>query len=239
MQSAFLGTVSHELRTPLTAIDGFARLLASPDLELSDDQQHDFLQRIIRNSQGLAILIEELLEYSRLDRGTFGLEAVDGDLLEMTRHVVDQLGIVIESHTVVVDGTPTPVHVDPSAITRIVTNLLTNAVRYSPDGTRVSVTVEPSTDAGWAVLTVDDEGPGVRPTDRRLVFERFWRGEQTDQAGTGIGLAVVGDLCALAGGRAEVTDAPDGGARFVVTLPVRSDAGANGTLVDGTLQRDV
>ena len=104
-------------------------------------------------------------------------------------------------------------------------------MRYSPDGSRVVVQVEAEAEGQHARLLVDDEGPGIPPDEWPQVFERFWRGEharKVEHSGTGIGLAVVADLCAMSNGSIEVCDAPTGGARFVVTLPATETAGEAG-----------
>lgn len=226
MQASFLGTISHELRTPLTAIEGFARLLIDQRSNFDEERQKEFIERIIRNSSNLRSLIEELLQFSQLERGNVVLEPERLDLFTLAEDVASQLGVVVETHEIEVEGRSAPVTVDRSSVTRVITNLLTNAVRYSPEGSRVRVTVEPSADGEAALLMVDDEGPGVAPEERERVFDRFWRGEQAQrmrQAGSGVGLAVVRELCEMAGGHVEVTDAPTGGARFVVELPATDD----------------
>ena len=105
MQAAFLSTVSHELRTPLTAIEGFARLLFDNSEHFGPEQQKEFVDRILRNSSNLGSLIEELIQFSRLERGAQRLEPATMDLLAVTTDAVAQLGIVVVgSHTIEVQG---------------------------------------------------------------------------------------------------------------------------------------
>ncbi len=222
MKSRFLETISHELNTPMTAISGFARLLqTSPSLDDVTAQQ--FIGRIVANVDGLNALIGEVLDFSRLERSTVSLEPETGELLAMAHSLVSQLGDVVASHPVEVVGSPTPVYVDAHALARILTNLLTNAVRYTPEGTPVRITVQPDAN-GDAVLVVDDSGPGIPEDEFPRLFDRFWRGQaavDTRAQGSGIGLAVVAELCLLSGGTIEPGRSPGGGARFTVTLPGR------------------
>jgi two-component system, OmpR family, sensor kinase len=129
-------------------------------------------------------------------------------------------GFEDESHPVSVDGADVVVDVDAPKVERIVDNLLRNAGKHTPAGTPIRVAV--SAEDGGAVLSVEDEGPGVPPELRRRVFEPFAQGQSVREVaspGTGIGLALVSKLAEIHGGRAWVEDPPTGGARFVVTLP--------------------
>ena len=222
LKGVFISTVSHELNTPLAAITGFTMILTQQWESLSDDQRVQALERIDRNTRLLGGLISEVLDFSRLERGHSRLRTDPVDVGRLVTGVVDQLGVVLARHRVsvtvdedaIVDG-------DTDALTRVVTNLLTNAAKFSPDGTTIHVTV--GADDGVATVTVDDEGPGIRPDERDLIFEPFYR--SSDDAvlsppGTGIGLAVVKDLTEQMGGSVAVDlDAPDG-ARFRVRLPL-------------------
>lgn len=218
MKTTFLSTVSHELRTPLTAIRGFSNLLlrtphAAGELEM--------IERIAANAESLRALIDEVLDFSRLARQSLEVDGEDGDLRELVEDVVDGMRPLLEDHDVRIDGDAhVGVHVDPSALQRILANLLTNATRYAPDGSVVAIGVR-SVD-GVAELVVDDEGPGIPAEDRAHVFETFWRGEAaraTSVQGTGVGLAVVAQLVTLSGGSVCAEDSPAGGARLRVRLP--------------------
>jgi PAS domain S-box-containing protein len=222
-KTAFLRTVSHELRTPLTAIAGFTDLLETSWDTFDDATRREFLRRIGRNAVGLHALIEEILAFSRLERGKVTVDPGPMDLAATVRSVVQQLDPVLGSHHVVVD---TPEHVsvfsDDQTVGRILTNVLVNAARYSPVGTTITVTV---TAEDPALVTIDDQGPGIPEDERRLVFEQFWRGNHSHvirQTGTGIGLAVVAQLTRLLGGDVRAAEAPGGGARIELALPVRS-----------------
>lgn len=217
MREQFVRTVTHELRTPLVVITGFTDALA--DDTLTPAQRADYLERLRRNAGTLHRLIEEVLLFGEYDQADRAPERID-----VCRHVpqlVEQLEPILRSHEVeiVCDGAA-PALVDGHALDRIVTNLLTNAVRYAPAGTTITVTVERQED--WIELAVADEGPGVAVDERELVFEPFYRGTGTatlQHRGSGIGLAVVRQLVERAGGSVDVRDTDTGGACFVVTIP--------------------
>lgn len=222
LKGVFIGTVSHELNTPLTAITGFTQLLAHGWDSFSDEKRLEMLQRIDRNSRMLGGLISEVLDFSRLDRGHTRLRAEPVDVGSLVSGVVDQLGVVLARHpvtvsvdeTVVVDG-------DADAVTRVVTNLLTNAAKFSPDGSRIHVMVAAEDSIG--TITIDDEGPGISADERDLIFEPFYRGQGDaviGQPGTGVGLAVVKNLTEQMGGSISVDGSPNNGARFMMTLPL-------------------
>jgi signal transduction histidine kinase len=228
LKDAFLGTVSHELRTSVTAVGGFTDLLVHQWDVLSEDARRDFAARVGRNAMSLRALVDQLLDFARLERGSLRVAPVEGDLAAMARAAVDQLSVLLPSHELVVaTGEPVPVMADASVVERVLSNLLSNAAKYAPATTTVTVEVRSAGD--HAELAVSDQGPGIPNEERPLVFTRFYRGE-SDVAratrGAGIGLAVVKELVERSGGWVRVEDAEGGGARFVVRFPVPSPAAA-------------
>jgi signal transduction histidine kinase len=222
LKTVFLSTVSHELRTPLTSISGFTSLLLDHADAIDESERHDMLERIDRNAKVLLQLIEDLLGLSTIERGSprLALRAVAVD--EVVAAIVERFVEEADQHEVRVDiPAGTTAVADDRAFDRIVVNLLANAARYSPPGT--TVTVSASTGGGRCTLLVDDQGPGVPGHEREHVFERFYRGSgpAVDSThGAGIGLSVVRLLAEAMDGSASVHDAPGGGARFAVSLPV-------------------
>lgn len=221
LKTTFLRTISHELRTPLTAITGFSDMAVRHWDALDDARRLDFLERIRRNSTVLRTLIEEILDLTRLDRDDAIPARSPVSLSELVTEVVGDLAVVLGKHTVRLDLDPdVTAAADPLSLSRVVSNLLVNAARYASEGTTVEVAVFARDQ--WAVCVVADEGPGVSPAERPLVFERFYRGDLDAVLrthGTGIGLAVVKELTERMGGRVELDDAQGGGARFSVYLP--------------------
>jgi signal transduction histidine kinase len=222
LQNEFLGTVSHELQTPITAILGFSSMLDEQYDDLTAEERRDFVARVARNATSLSSLVRELLDFSRLGRGQFNLNVHEIDLSEVLTRVVEQFAGLVERHRIVLEAQPGVwALADSEAVERIVSNLLSNAAKYSPAGTAIDVALSHHGDR--ARIIVDDAGPGVAEEDRPHVFHRFYRGNSAaavETRGAGIGLAVVKDLVERMGGTVAVGGAPTGGARFTVVLPV-------------------
>jgi signal transduction histidine kinase len=223
LKTEFLGTVSHELRTPITAILGFSQLLHEEFEGIPSEQRRDFVARVARNAASLNTLVQDLLDFSRIGRPSFELHLQEVDLTETTSRILEQFATLVEHHRVLVES---PGNVwafaDPEGVERIVSNLLSNAAKFSPPDSVITVAVGHHPDG--ASLIVDDAGPGVAESERALVFHRFYRGDSTaavSTRGAGIGLAIVKDLVDRMRGTIEVTAAPSGGARFTVVLPAR------------------
>jgi len=223
LKTEFLGTVSHELRTPITAILGFSAILNEEYDDISPDQRRDFLARMARNATSLSALVQGLLDFSRIGRPSFELHPDDIDLSEVTSRILDQLASLLDKHHLVVDAPPGVwAFADPEAVERVVSNLVSNAAKFSPQGSMITVTLRHHHDG--ASVVVDDGGPGVAEEDRPHIFRRFYRGSSAAAMGTrgaGIGLAVVRDLVERMNGDVTVGSAPGGGARFRVELPAR------------------
>jgi signal transduction histidine kinase len=222
LKGVFIGTVSHELNTPLTAITGFTQLLTQNWDSLSDEKRLEMLARIERNGRMLGGLISEVLDFSRLERGHSRLGTEPVDVGRLVADVIDQLGVVLARHrlSVTVDADPI-VDGDANALARVMTNLLTNAAKFSPDGSTIHVTV--GVEDGVGTVIVDDEGPGIPADERDLVFEPFYRGHGDaviGQPGTGVGLAVVKNLTEQMGGTVMVEAGARAGARLAVRLPL-------------------
>ena len=222
LKTVFLGTASHELRTPATAIAGFAGLLTSSWERFTEEQRLDFVGRIAANARSLSTVVQDLLDFSLLDRGTLSVSLVPLDVGDVVSGVVDRLGPAFTEHELEHDIEPTPiVEGDRGGLERVTTNLLTNAVKFSPPGTTIRVSVR--TVGAEVLIEVCDQGPGVPPEERERVFTRFYRGSGDavlQTRGVGIGLSVVSEFVARMRGSVSVDDAPGGGARFTVRLPV-------------------
>ena len=223
LKTVFLATASHELRTPVGVISGFAELLSSHIDDLDADKVRGYAARIDATAQQLSSLVENLLDFSRMERGVVG-DQEQGvlDLGETVRRVLEQHRDLSSNHGIDTSiGHGLLVRGTEHAVERVVTNLVGNAAKYSPAGTTIRVLVRE--EGGRATIHVDDEGPGVAPADRDQVFSRFYRGRGdavVNTRGAGLGLAIVHEFAASMGGVASVTEAPSGGARFTVTFPL-------------------
>lgn len=222
LKTVFLATASHELRTPVGVISGFARLLSSKTDELSADQIRAYADRVDSNARQLAALVENLLDFSRLEGG-IGLDSEQPtlDLGETVSRILDQQPELAADHVVTRQiRTGLLVRGTEQAVERVLTNLVGNAGKYSPAGTTIRVLVHER--GGRAELLVDDEGAGVPVADREQIFSRFFRGRGDavlNTRGAGLGLAIVSEFAASMGGVVSVEAAPSGGARFVVSYP--------------------
>jgi two-component system sensor histidine kinase MprB len=214
-----LAALAHELRTPLTAIRGFADLL--PSLNGPDDEaaRTEITARLLRNTQHLEALVDNMLEAAS-HGGRESLHPRALSLRSLAREVVADIAGTLAGHPVVVHGAAADAYADPDAVTRVLVSLLTNAARYSPDGSMIDVETASGPD-GHAVLAVSDSGPGIPDDERDAVFVRFWRGEGARHRvrGLGVGLSIARDLCELSGGDITLSATPSGGARFEVDLP--------------------
>jgi signal transduction histidine kinase len=218
----FVATASHELRTPLASLNGMLELLEedlkSPNPDLEDAGR--LLERARAQSLRLSRLAADLLDLSRLD-AEVELRSEPLELGEMVRAVLAEFEI--SSHELGVDtvlrddGDQVWATADPGSVARILRILLDNGLRVSPRGTQIAVTVS----AGeQPTLSVTDQGPGVAPEERALIFERFKRGTETGgQAGFGLGLAIGRELAERMGGTLVLSDSGGPGATFTLALP--------------------
>jgi signal transduction histidine kinase len=212
-----IATVAHELRSPLTGIKGFtATLLAKWD-RFSEDQRRLMLEAVDSDADRLTRLIAELLDVARIDAGRLELRRVPTDLVALVRRRVEArvvAGIDVDRFVVDAADDLPEVWVDPDKMGQVLDNLIENALKHG-DGT-VTVTVRQDPDG--LVLSVADQGPGIPPGRAHRIFGRFWKG--SDRGGTGLGLYVVNGIVEGHGGRIALVPPPEGGARFVVVLPV-------------------
>ncbi len=220
----FVANVSHELRTPLTAIRGYIEALSDGDT--TDDEQRRFLEIIGRHTERMERLVKDLLRLARLDAGQETLDQISCDTRGLIEAVVSDLSAAIETRRqraqVTVSTGAESVRVDPAKMHDALRNLIANAITYAPERT---VIVIDATRLGSRVeIAVADTGPGIPDEDLKRVFERFYRVEKSrarDPGGTGLGLAIVKHLVELHGGSVRVENRAEGGARFVVSVPVR------------------
>ncbi len=218
MKNMFLEAVSHELRTPLSAILGFALTLERSDVGLSEQRSKELISRLAVNARKLDRLLSDLLDLDRLSRGILEPRRRAVDVGQLVRQVVDATEATW-GRNVEVDAYPVTAWLDGPKVERIVENLVANAIRHTPDGTRVWVRVQPET--GGVVIAVEDEGPGVPAELQAAIFEPFRQGPQTrsHSPGVGVGLSLVARFAELHGGRAWVENRVGGGSSFRVWLP--------------------
>jgi signal transduction histidine kinase len=220
VKSEFLGMVSHELRTPLTAVKGFVDTVLLQWERLDDATKRDLLERVSANTDELTTLITRLLDFTRIEGDVPPLTIEPLDLAATLRRIVDELRPVLASRPVTVE-VPPGLHVlgDLDAITHVVGNLLSNAAKYTPDGTPVRVQAREA--AEEVVVSVEDDGPGIAAHDQQRIFERFYQapGHGSSRRGAGLGLSIAARYVELLGGRIWVDSEPGRGAAFHVAIP--------------------
>lgn len=196
LKAQFLANVTHELKTPLVAIGGWAEILKRGRQDPSPVSPAETAEVILRNVERLRKTIDELLDFERLESGEAALAPEDFDLVPVVRSVVESFEPEVRRKSLrLEENLPArlPVRADPEKIRRVLSNLVSNAVKFSPEGKAVGVAAKPA-EYGRVVVTVWDEGPGIPTAAQKFLFSRFWRGESPAArrtSGTGLGLAIV------------------------------------------------
>jgi two-component system OmpR family sensor kinase len=219
----FLADASHELRTPLTSIQGFAELsrLGAADARRGEAPALDSataMRRIEEQAGRMRMLVEELLLLARLDRIREAAR-VPVDLTVLAADACSEAAALAPHRRISLQG-PLPVVVlgDETHLRQAIANLVTNAIRHTPDDTPIEVSSMSSASVG--TVEVRDHGEGLDSAGLVHAFDRFWRSDRSRAStGTGLGLSIVAAVAAEHGGRAEVANAPQGGAVFTLVIP--------------------
>ncbi|MFZ4516291.1 MAG: sensor histidine kinase [Acidimicrobiia bacterium] len=221
LKTEFLAMVSHELKTPVTAIKGFVDTILLHGDRIDTAKRNQLLERASANTNQLTRLIGQLLDFARVDADEVALRPLVCDLNDLSQRVVDNLTSILSKHQITINVDPMiRVYTDPDAYTHILTNLLTNAAKFSPTGS--TITVHAATTATEGHLCVTDTGIGIAPEELDLVFERFFQSQRngTSRKGTGIGLAIARRFVEHQGGRIWVTSTLGAGTTFTFTMPL-------------------
>jgi PAS domain S-box-containing protein len=220
----FLSVAAHELKTPVTSLRGFAQLTLralQQDRELDRDRLHHALTVVNQQSDKLRRLVAQLLDVSRIQSGRLQLELEPVDLSSLVSDVAMSMQHQSQYHELRVNiPGEQPIRIDPLRLEQVLTNLLDNAIKYSPQGGAIDVDVS-SPDPEHVRVSVRDRGPGIRSEHRAHIFERFYQAGAAGEhaAGMGLGLYISREIVEMHGGSIEAEFPPDGGARFVITLP--------------------
>jgi signal transduction histidine kinase len=220
LRADFVSLVSHEVRTPMAAVIGSARTLQQRWRELTSEQRDAFLSLIADETDRLAALVGEVLDSSRIDAGTFSYTFGDLDLGVLIADTVATAELHRDSARIVARVAPDlpSIHADRARLRQVLTNLIDNAVKYSPEGSPVDVWVR--SDNGNVVVQVADHGAGIAREDQRLIFEKFGRVRGTaSKPGTGLGLYIARAIAEAHEGTLEVSSELGEGSIFTLTLP--------------------
>jgi signal transduction histidine kinase len=227
-KSEFLANMSHELRTPLNAVIGFSEVLAEGMFGELNDKQAEYITDILESGRHLLSLINDILDLSKIEAGRMELEPSEFDLpaaidtaLLLMRERASRKGIELGR---AVDARLGIVRADERKVKQVLLNLLSNALKFTPEGGRIDVRAQVRD--GMAEISVTDTGDGIAAADQAAVFEEFRQvGDSAKRVeGTGLGLALSRKFVELHGGRIWVTSQLGNGSTFTFTIPLRRDA---------------
>jgi len=231
MKTDFISVVSHELRTPLTSIKGYTDLLFSGAAGDNSEIQQEFLGIIQLSTTRLSNLINDILDISRIESGTLKIkhEPIDyrhlvADALRLMKAAADAKDISMDA---ALPETIPPVRGDADKVTQVLTNLVSNAIKYTPEGGWVKVSLEVTGDTS-VTTCVADSGIGVAPEDQPKLFQKFFRADNSsirEAGGTGLGLVIAKTLIELMDGAIWLESEPSRGSKFYFTLPLFLEAG--------------
>jgi PAS domain S-box-containing protein len=223
-QSTFISVVSHELRTPVSIIKGYAETLLRDDVTFTPEQYREGLQVVAEEADRLGRQIQDLLDVSRLTAEGLRLDASDWLLGRLVADVVRGFAAQTEGRFEfelrISDDMP-PIHADYERMRQVLANLVSNAVKYSPDGGVIRIGGWPEGD--MALIYVSDQGIGIPPEEQELIFQRFYRVDnrlRREAQGSGLGLYLARAIVEAHGGRIWVESQVNRGSRFMFTLPL-------------------
>lgn len=235
LKNEFVSIVSHELRTPLTSILGYTELLLNR--EFNPDERRQFINTVYVEAGRLSQLVEELLGVSRLEAGKVKLNRWVISLNQIVYELTTQLNTQLARHRMLIDIPPglPPVLIDRDKIKQVIFNLLTNALKYSPNGGQITLQIIEARPeqlpadhpAGrWMRVAITDQGLGIAPEELPRIWDRFYRVDNTNTrriGGTGLGLSITKALVELHGGRIWAESELGKGSRFTFTLPLATE----------------
>jgi PAS domain S-box-containing protein len=231
MKTDFISVVSHELRTPLTSIRGYTDLLLSGASGEVSELQQEFLGIIQASTNRLSNLINDILDISRIESGRIKLRLepinyhmIVADVLRLMKASADEKDITFDAS--MPEQLPI-VRGDADKVTQVLTNLVSNAIKYTPSGGWVKLLVE-MTDDKQIQTCVQDSGIGISREDQKKLFQKFFRADNSstrEAGGTGLGLVIAKTIVELMGGAIWVESAPERGSRFYFTLPIATESG--------------
>jgi len=235
VKSNLISTVSHELKTPLTSVRMALYLLVEKTVGPLNEKQHDLVVTAREDADRLLHTLNDLLDLARLEQGPALLDLEPVLPAKLVEHAVHNAREVAQASNTTIESEIAPglpeIRVDQQRIAYVFANLLTNAVKYSPPGSRVLVRAETGktrSGRGSVRFSVADQGPGIAPEHQEHIFERFYRIPGTNKSGAGLGLSIAREIVVAHGGEMGVLNAEGGGSEFMFVMPVQAvPAGRN------------
>ena len=219
LKESFLANMSHEIRTPLNAIVGFSNLILQPDADFTDEEKKMFAETINTNNDLLLKLINDILDVSRIESGQMDFVIKPWSVKDIMQRVFHTFEVQMPKHLVfnfVQPDEDALIEVDESRLRQVIGNFLTNAGKFTPQGS-VTLGWEKDKQTGKVELYVEDTGIGLAEEDRKMVFSRFYKKDEFKQ-GTGLGLSICKAIVIRLGGSIKVKSELGKGSRFSVFL---------------------
>lgn len=224
LKNKFLGIAAHDLRNPLASIRGFSELLLSDDMDPLTEDQHEFIKTIHSLSQDMLNLVNDLLDVSVIESGKLELKRQPGSLKVLIEERIHINSILAKNKQMKLHeslATVPEVSFDYSRIAQVVDNLISNAIKYSPSGSNIFVSLNQQ--GMKAQISVRDEGPGIEPEEQKRLFGEFQRLSTKPTGGeksTGLGLSIVKKIVEAHNGTTAVESQPGAGSTFTFILPI-------------------
>ena len=224
MKDEFISTVSHELRTPLTSLRASLGLISSGSLDKRPEKQKQMLEVAIGNCDRLVRLVNDILDFDRVEKGGMPLHCEvmpAGDLLRRAADVENEAALKAQITFRFDAPVKVLVDVDQERILQVLSELVSNAIKFSPPQTIIKLAAQP-TENDQVCILVEDQGRGIAEENLDMIFERFQQGDASDSralGGTGLGLAICRRIVQQHGGRIWVESEPGKGSRFLFTVP--------------------
>jgi len=230
MKDNFLHMVSHDLRTPMTGVVGYAEILHDKYGRLDADTAKSYLEIIMDEGDRLTRLINDLLDLQRFDAGKMSLDFQDLNLFDITRRATDSINAAAAKKNISIESSPTDegvtIHGHGDRLMQVMTNLLSNALKFTPEGGRISVDAEKLFENGNSLvkISVSDNGPGIPEDMQPRIFSKFQQAHQETRSqnqGSGLGLALVHEIIEYHGGQVGLESTPGKGSVFYFTLKIK------------------
>lgn len=220
MKEEFVSTVSHELRTPLSSIYGFTELMLNKSFE--EERQQKYLQTIHSETGRLTTLVNDFLDVQRMESSEQRYQMSTFDIVELASSVTDFYGASHTTHQLTFEGTgPIMIDADTEKIKQLLNNMLSNAIKYSPDGGTISIEVQ--NQEGFAEIKIRDQGIGIPQEAMSKLFDKFYRVDNSETrkiGGTGLGLSICKEIVKHHNGTIDVESTVGVGSTFTIRFPV-------------------